>query len=143
MQYGQTSQQPTYSSKTIRDAGLSAETTYSLAESKARDKKWLDALNLYQETLRLQREQFGTNDPQVARTLNDIAVTMSHIGGAEYYIEALRTFREALLIQRKILPVKDKETAITAKNMSILMNEMKNIESSPTFYRKSSEYNIL
>jgi len=114
---------PTYSTKTIRQAGLSADTTYSLAEGKFKDGRLGDALNLYNETLRLQREQFGRNDPQVARTLNDIAVTLSNMGEA-YEVSALQTFREALLIQRRILPIGDKDTAVTAKNMSILIDEL-------------------
>merc|ERR1712151_971394 len=107
----------------IRQAGLSAETTYSLAEAKAKDGKWGDALNLYNETLRLQREQFGRNDPQVARTLNDIAVTLSNLGD-EYEVSALRTFREALLIQRRVLPRGNQDIKITTDNMTILMDEM-------------------
>lgn len=131
---------PSYSLQTIRQAGLSSDTTYSLAEGKAKDGKWADALNLYNETLRLQREEFGRTDPQVARTLNDIGVTLSHLG-EEYYIKALWTFREAFLIQRKVLLKGDKEISITARNMSILLKGIKITDknTSPKFRQPNYE----
>lgn len=107
--------------------GISTEDAYNFAEQKAKEGKWKEAIFLYKETLRLQKNEYGNADRRVARTLNDIGVAMSNLNGEKNHVEALRFFREALVLQQKILPSDKQEMAVTATNMTLLMDHMKRV----------------
>lgn len=116
--------------------GFSISTYYNLAEEMCSHGEWKEALDLYLEVLRLQKQKFGLMHPRCARTLNDIAVAYSHMG-PKYHMQALSSFRDALQIQLTRYNSKkkdetvseeemahyEKEVAITARNMQILMDD--------------------
>jgi len=74
------------------------------------------SIPLYREALQLMRADFGSDHPDVASTLGDLAIALKD---TRQYEEAEQAYLESLAIQRRILGARNPEVGNTLNNLSV------------------------
>lgn len=96
-----------------------------------------DVVRLYRKVLALRREALQETHPDIAASLDNLAVILQWIGGRKYDHEAIALFRETVALRKTLLPAGHIDIALSLDNLAASLEDNCQLAEAAAVYREA------